>query len=112
MSRDSAGRPIRYRKWQNDGVSRYKYVTTRVRRERQRTWVWNEEQGGAKRSAELEAFNMSGMNGTGRMARPRRSSGGGYLVGRIGKTNGRGAGPEPAEAGSPETEPTAGVRSG
>ena len=65
MSRDSAGRPIRYRKWQNDGVSRYKYVATRVRRERQRTWVWNEEQGGAKRSAELETFHKSEMNGSG-----------------------------------------------
>ena len=64
MARDSAGRPIRYRKWQNDGVSRYRYVATRVRRERQRTWVWNEEQGEAKRSAEWETFNMSEINGT------------------------------------------------
>ena len=66
MAMDSAGRPIRYRQWQNDGVSRYKHVTTRVRRERQRTWVWNEEQGEAKRAAELETFNMSGKNGTGK----------------------------------------------
>ena len=63
---DSAGRPIRYRQWQNDGVSRYKHVTTQVRRERQRTWVWNEEQCEAKRAAELETFNMSGKNGTGK----------------------------------------------
>ena len=47
----------------NDGVSRH--VTARVRRERQRTRVWNEEQGGAKRSAELETFHKSEMNGSG-----------------------------------------------
>ena len=37
---------------------------------------------------------------------------GGYQASRIGKALCRGAGPEPAEAGSPETEPTAGVRAG